>query len=114
MTMIRTAIIDAASNLVTNIVRFDGAIPETPLPGQTWIASETANIGDTWDGTAFVPKPTPTPAPLSPNAAIDAQIAALEATMTPRRVREAATSDAGKAWLAALDSQISALRAQRK
>ena len=49
-----------------------------------------------------------------PNAAIDAQIAALEATMTPRRVREATVTDAGKAWLVGLDAQIAALRAQRR
>ena len=49
-----------------------------------------------------------------PNAAIDDQIRALEATVTARRVREATTSDAGKAWLAALDGQIAALRAQRR
>jgi len=48
-----------------------------------------------------------------PNAAIDAQIQALEATVTQRRLREAALTDEGKAWLADLDAQIAALRAQR-
>lgn len=50
---------------------------------------------------------------LDPNAAIDAQILALEATVTQRRLREAALTDAGKAWLADLDAQIAVLRAQR-
>jgi len=52
------------------------------------------------------------PAP-APNAAIDAQIQALEATVTQRRLREAALTEAGKAWLADVDAQIAALRAQR-
>jgi len=47
------------------------------------------------------------------NAVIDAQILALEATVTQRRLREAALTEAGKTWLADLDDQITALRAQR-
>ena len=47
------------------------------------------------------------------NEDIDRQIAALEAKVTPRRVREAVRGS-GKAWLDALDDQINALRAQRK
>lgn len=46
------------------------------------------------------------------NAGIDAQIAALEATVTPRRMREAIRGY-GKAWLDAVDTQIVNLRAQR-
>ena len=46
------------------------------------------------------------------NAPILSEIAALEATVTQRRVREAALTDAGKAWLAGVDSQIAALRTQ--
>ncbi len=37
-------------------------------------------------------------------------ITALESTVTPRRIREAVTTDAGKTWLVAVDSQIAALR----
>lgn len=48
-----------------------------------------------------------------PNAAIDAQIRALEAPVTNRRLREATLTEAGKAWLADVDAQIAALRAQR-
>ena len=44
-------------------------------------------------------------------ASIDQQITALEATMTPRRIREAANgTDNG--WMKALDAQIAALRTQ--
>jgi len=52
------------------------------------------------------------PAP-DPNADIDAQILALEATVTNRRLREAALTEAGKAWLVEVDAQITTLRAQR-
>jgi hypothetical protein len=45
------------------------------------------------------------------NASIKAQIATLEASCTERRWREAVMSDAGKAWLSNVDSQIAALRA---
>lgn len=49
-----------------------------------------------------------------PNAAIDAQIMALEATVTQRRLRDAALTATGKGWLADVDAQIAALRAQRR
>jgi hypothetical protein len=39
------------------------------------------------------------------------QIKALEATVTPRRLREA-VRDSGKAWLDNVDNQIAALRSQ--
>jgi len=59
------------------------------------------------DGWSAVP-----PAP-EPNAVIDARIQALEASVTQRRLREAALTEAGKAWLADVDAQIAVLRAQR-
>ena len=46
------------------------------------------------------------------NAPILAQITALEATVTQRRLRESVTTVDGKAWLANVDTQIAALRAQ--
>ena len=46
------------------------------------------------------------------NAPILAQISALEATVTQRRLRESVTTTAGKTWLANVDTQIAALRAQ--
>lgn len=49
---------------------------------------------------------------ISANAGIDAQIRGLEATVTQRRLREAALTEAGRAWLADVDAQIAALRAQ--
>lgn len=40
------------------------------------------------------------------------QILALEATVTQRRGRESVTTTEGKTWLANVDAQIAALRAQ--
>lgn len=40
------------------------------------------------------------------------EISALESQPTPRRLREAALSDEGKAWLQNLDNQIAAKRAE--
>ena len=60
-----------------------------------------ATVGD------YTPPP-PTAAEL--NAPIIEQIAALEKTVTPRRTREAITTEGGALWLAALDTQIAALR----
>ncbi len=48
------------------------------------------------------------------NAPIANQIAAIEGTVTPRRLREAVTTTDGKTWLADIDAQIAALRAQLK
>ena len=64
MSMIRTAIIDTAKNVVANIVEFDGAIPSEPLPGQLWIASDSAEIG--WgyrEGSIVIPPAPPGPSP---------------------------------------------------
>lgn len=37
-------------------------------------------------------------------------IASLEASVTPRRIREAVTTDAGKTWMQSIDAQIADLR----
>ena len=65
-------------------------------------ASLGGKIGDLWDGVAFTPK--------TEIRDVRAEINALEATQTPRRMREALTP-AGAAWLADLDLRIAALRA---
>lgn len=46
------------------------------------------------------------------NAPILGEIAALEAQQTPRRLREAALTEEGRQWLAALDSAVAGLRVQ--
>lgn len=67
--------------------------------------------GWSWTPGGFTAPPEPS-AP-DPNAALDAQIAALEAQQTPRRIRDALLTADGAAWLADLEAQISVLRKQR-
>lgn len=50
--------------------------------------------------------------PPTPNELILAQIAQLEASITNRRIREAALTVEGKDWLLAIDAQITALRGE--
>ena len=76
------------------------------LPGKTLVATDTGQIGDAWDGKVF------TPPPIDPRPAILSKIDVLEAKVTPRRQREALLTDVGKTWLADIDEQIAALRAQ--
>jgi hypothetical protein len=77
----------------------------------------SAQIGWAWTPGQGCVAPA-APAQPDPNAAIDAQIAALEAQQTPRRMRDpfspdAVTANAGRAWLRGLETEIAALRAQR-
>jgi hypothetical protein len=74
------------------------------INGAAFVISGLGAHPDGWSATPPAPEP---------NEALDAQILALEATVTQRRLREAAITEAGKAWLADLDAQIAALRAQR-
>lgn len=48
--MIRTAIIDLATNKIINLTEFAGEVPTEHLEGQLWVASDSAKIGDYWDG----------------------------------------------------------------
>jgi hypothetical protein len=67
---------------------------------QTFVAATAEQI-------AAVVSPPP-----SPNASVLAQIVLLEATITPRRLREATLTVDGKTWLEVVDAQIAALRVQ--
>jgi hypothetical protein len=55
--MIRTAVINLATMAVDNIIEFEGAIPDEHHEGQLWLASDDAQIGDTWDGAQIVRAP---------------------------------------------------------
>ncbi len=55
----------------------------------------------------------PAPSAPDPNAAIDAEILSIEATVTQRRLREALLTDEGKTWLADVEARIEMLRALR-
>lgn len=50
------------------------------------------------------------PAPTARDLAL-AQIASIESAITPRRMREATLTTAGKTWLAGKDAEIATLRA---
>lgn len=61
-----------SDGLVVNAVEWDGAAKWAPPSDVILILSDTAAIGDTWNGYSFVPAPAPvasttTVAPLSPN-----------------------------------------------
>jgi hypothetical protein len=47
-----------------------------------------------------------------PIDSIESQIQLLEATITPRRLREATLTKDGKTWLTDIDTQIATLRGQ--
>lgn len=87
--------------IVTQVDRTTDVAP----PG--WhVCGELVACGMLFDGVTF------TAPSADPKRAILREIAALEATVTQRRMREAALTDQGKTWLAAVDAQIAALRVQ--
>ena len=57
----RYAIIDLATNLVVNVAEIEPGDGSTQPEGTLNFQSDTAGIGDSWDGTSIVPKPTPPP-----------------------------------------------------
>ena len=61
-------------------------------------------------GAVELPEPVDVPTPYVPGPTD--HIRNLEATITPRRLREALLTDEGKAWLADVEAQIAAHRAQ--
>ncbi len=85
------------NGIVTNIASSESALADN------WILGPNANIGDTYADGVFT-------RPVVPRD-IKAEIASLEGTVTDRRVREAILgTDNG--WLANVESQIAALRAE--
>ena len=100
------AIIDGNGN-ITNMVNWDGVSQWAPPAGLTPVQTDTASVGWTYANGAFVAPPEP----VIPAPTIEQQIADLEATMTPRRLREA-TNGTDNGWMKALDAKIVALRAQ--
>lgn len=76
-------------------------IPDDPRNGdwQTYTA---------WLEAGGVPLPEDAP----PQPTVEDAIRAIEATITPRRTREALLSDEGKAWILAQDARIATLREQ--
>lgn len=111
--MIRTAIIEAG--VVTNVVMLAVGNGWAPPEGTTTVASDTAAIGDAWDGGAFVsPELSGEPS----NAAIHARLAQIDArSVRPLRaildaqIAGLAPDSGDVAYLASLKAQADALRA---
>jgi hypothetical protein len=60
--MARYALIITASGLVDNVIEYDGSAPFTPPTGQELrVASNDAEVGGTWNGSAFVRAPVVAP-----------------------------------------------------
>ena len=71
----RYAIINSLTNLVTNVCEWDGdTLKWSPPSGYFTIQTLVGDIGDTWDGTTFLPAP---PIPPPPPGPIFAKIDAL-------------------------------------
>ena len=81
--------------------------PEFVLRSDGWLCRIDLENYRTFVALGGVPIPADIP---HPNVAILAQIAAFEASISPRRQREALLTVAGKDWLAGVDAQIAALR----
>lgn len=74
-----------------------------------FIPHETGQIGQLWDGADFVDAE---PTPLERNRERYTQIADIECTITPRRLREAALGvQESIDFIAAVDADIAAIRA---
>jgi hypothetical protein len=60
--MARYALIITASGLVDNVIEYDGSAPFTPPTGQELrVATNDAEPGGSWNGSAFVRAPTVAP-----------------------------------------------------
>ena len=71
--MVKHVIIE--DGVVINVV-----VSETTFAAeQGWIASDEAQIGDTWDGTTFTSPPAPEPAPPPPPPTKEELLAQLQA-----------------------------------
>lgn len=90
------------------LVYVEDAVPVSYAPGGPLLVRDGDTMRCTWPNASF----DPALEAAAQNAAVTAQIAALEIQQTPRRLREAALTAEGKVWLATLENQIAALRAQ--
>lgn len=92
--------------VVSNIVEQEVTPPAVFNP----VESNTAQIGDLFDGTSFSKPAEQPPEPLAGNALVLSQIAAIESQITARRIRESVLGVDG-GWLSDADARIVALRA---
>lgn len=61
--MSRYALARKTDGLITNIIEWDGGPQWKPPDDAIAILSDTANVGDTWNGTDIVPGAPPPPTP---------------------------------------------------
>ena len=60
--MARYALIITATGVVDNVIEYDGSAPFTPPTGQELrVADANAEVGGSWNGSAFVRAPVVTP-----------------------------------------------------
>ena len=60
--MARYAMIISATGVVDNVIEYDGSAPFTPPTGmELRVATDDAEIGGTWNGSAFVRAASPSP-----------------------------------------------------
>lgn len=52
-------ILDSATKVVVNVILLEDGAKWMPPEGQELAPQHDGNIGDTWDGTRFVPPPPP-------------------------------------------------------
>jgi hypothetical protein len=68
------------SGVVSNVSRIAGRMPAP----DGWVVSDTANIGDLWDGEKFSPSPSPLPTAKDVYAEADRRLKALAAAYSPQ------------------------------
>ncbi len=73
-------IVRVQAGVVSNISRIAGRMPAP----DSWVVSDTANIGDIWDGESFSPPPSPPPTAEDVYAEADRRLEALAATYSPQ------------------------------
>ena len=102
----KKSIIDTSTNEVVQAVELDTGANWLP-PDEHIIGPDGGNIGDAYDPATQTYTPPPVPEP-TPSEAAFRRIKQLEASVTPRRMREAVLTNAGAGWLQDVEDQIAA------